>query len=658
MSNEDASLQESQAAKIRSPGEKDAFSLLMASSHKKQKKRRLALIRFVPCPVGCGHHFPENDINKHIDKCLVVQHDKRELAEEQARATDAATMLLERAASPVGDTWNHLCTVEEAMASPCRGRGAETDPQPVTQSAMKESYVFSPTLVNSGSLRDSSTDTTEKYDEVSRFDQSEQRNNFSQDSTSYSVGIPNAFDRMMSQAKTVFGQAGKQNLRSQCFHLNKNGIVSLYFDRSHPDEAVAWSTKVCVKDHGTTNHQDSSQQRPQNPAQVELNLSSSIPNDSASTNNARFVRRHSRLSVPVLKSILQKSIRRRKPLPSVRVAMELADKSLGDLLRRLPIIALEDSTLHPDFGLLVWLMISHSKDYSIPPAMLTRVFEIVFEIASCPWCDHSDASDVVSSPSQPVKQPACSLSLLLQRDSERNVLSSTGGGAQDAECLSIWSMLIRAEYGGMSGDVSMLRHYADLWMSRFYPDKHLSDRLPVVLSNDVVLNQIKERMVNLAGDDRGKTIWSHVPSVVHQRAKDQSHKIVYPLVLSGLDCLGLNSLCLQGVDLHVSNVIESVLSDVSFCELCLDILALGDVEVGNSENTGITGSRHDCLESILKTCMWDFGSGVNRRCPLVPSGSISRKDDRSARYKQFWEDLVEPRITSFQKAYLEHRLVQ
>lgn len=63
----------------------------------------------------------------------------------------------------------------------------------------------------------------------------------------------------------------------------------------------------------------------------------------------------------MLKSILQKSIRRRRPLPAVRVAMELVDKALGELLRRLPIIILEDSMLHPDLPLLVWLMVAESK---------------------------------------------------------------------------------------------------------------------------------------------------------------------------------------------------------------------------------------------------------------------------------------------------------
>ena len=67
------------------------------------------------------------------------------------------------------------------------------------------------------------------------------------------------------------------------------------------------------------------------------------------------------MKVPVLKSVLQKSIRRRRPLPAVRVAMELADKSWGDLIRRLPIIILEDSILHHDFPLLIWLMVADSK---------------------------------------------------------------------------------------------------------------------------------------------------------------------------------------------------------------------------------------------------------------------------------------------------------
>ena len=94
---------------------------------------------------------------------------------------------------------------------------------------------------------------------------------------------------------------------------------------------------------------------------LELTISSSLPPREGDKKQHRLVQRHSRLSVSQLKSCLQKSIRRRAPLPAVRVAMELADRAWGELVRRLPIIVLEDSTLHPDFGLIVWLMVADSK---------------------------------------------------------------------------------------------------------------------------------------------------------------------------------------------------------------------------------------------------------------------------------------------------------
>jgi len=144
------------------------------------------------------------------------------------------------------------------------------------------------------------------------------------------------------------------------------------------------------------------------------------------------------LKVPVLKSILQKSIRRRRPLPAVRVAMELADKSWGDLIRRLPIIILEDSILHHDFPLLIWLMIADSKDFVPPIALVVKVMQIIFEVASCPWKDNSDIvphNSTITSPrdGRLVSQPDY-LSLI----------------CQDEACgLLLRSMVLRKKYGGM-----------------------------------------------------------------------------------------------------------------------------------------------------------------------------------------------------------------
>jgi hypothetical protein len=155
---------------------------------------------------------------------------------------------------------------------------------------------------------------------------------------------------------------------------------------------------------------------------TQLIVSSSIP---TFTTPARHINNNNRcnnnkLSVPVLKSMLQKSIRRRRPRPAMRLACALYKKSPLDLLRRLPIIVLEDGMFHPDFALLVWLMVAcstpgstnmnmntaidnndnqhtnidhnininhHKEAFVPPPPLMDRVYRIVYELAACPWRD-------------------------------------------------------------------------------------------------------------------------------------------------------------------------------------------------------------------------------------------------------------------------------
>lgn len=81
----------------------------------------------------------------------------------------------------------------------------------------------------------------------------------------------------------------------------------------------------------------------------------------------------SKLSIPVLKSMIQKAIRRQRPHQATMLAMELSDKSWSDLLRRIPIIMLEDAALHPDLPLLVWLMVADSKNYIVNSTIADRL---------------------------------------------------------------------------------------------------------------------------------------------------------------------------------------------------------------------------------------------------------------------------------------------
>lgn len=76
--------------------------------------------------------------------------------------------------------------------------------------------------------------------------------------------------------------------------------------------------------------------------------------------------RYHRFHVPLLKSNLQKAIRRRNRNAALRTAWWLLCNEPTELLRRLPVIVCEDTQLEPRlFVELVWLMAATSKGYRL-----------------------------------------------------------------------------------------------------------------------------------------------------------------------------------------------------------------------------------------------------------------------------------------------------
>jgi hypothetical protein len=189
--------------------------------------------------------------------------------------------------------------------------------------------------------------------------------------------------------------------------------------------------------------------------------------------------------------------------------MELADKSLDDLLRRLPVIILEDSTLHPDYPFLVWLMMAISKDYQIPYSLMKRVFRIVFETASCPWQDHLPEEDYDSGGGKSVVGEEKPLAVT----SFYNDNGNNDHCRLDANSILVWSMLIRSSYGGMAGDIQMLKSYATTWRKRFL----ISRVVPASIRERLSGGQSKNSVQNMGTTDELKE-WSQVPIFIHQKA--------------------------------------------------------------------------------------------------------------------------------------------
>eukprot|EP00957_Ditylum_brightwellii_P194518 14816178-Ditylum_brightwellii.AAC.1 len=264
-----------------------AYDSLMSKSRSAKKRRRdnnsasatTASLqsnegggRFFPCPAGCGAHVSERDVNAHLDSgCPQLNGD---FGDEGDDKIDEST---EAEAEAISDS-NAL-------------------PQSAANAKPK-------TCTNSNTN--------------------------------------SAFQHMMKNSAQVYSNNGNIQQR---FHLhNDQGMVSWTCEDDDNTEAdggfanIQWSATILLKKVKTINvHEHGEQQKQVQERSIQLTVSSSIPpfsahqsmQQSSSTAAAaptsttkpklpRLVQRHSHLSISHLKSCLQKSIRRRAPLPAVR----------------------------------------------------------------------------------------------------------------------------------------------------------------------------------------------------------------------------------------------------------------------------------------------------------------------------------------------------
>lgn len=489
-------------------------------------------------------------------------------------------------------------------------------------------------------------------------------------------GRSNVFSVMMERAKVLdsrqyatskaaaVAMADAQPLQ-QCLYLSNEGLhVTLFEGTAKPPPAfpVVWSAVVVLKDRHvelapSNVNCDSNPPVPVSRISirrpVELTIATNVPSADATHYGqapaTRFVRHHSRLSVPVLKSILQKSVRRRRPLPSVRVAMELADKSFGDLVRRLPVIAMEDSMLHPDLDLLVWLMVAHSKEYVAPSAIMTRLFQIVFEVASCQWKDDDQLRAPEEVPTTSFGS-ANNLSLNTLHHMTLTEPPSTADNVRLSHRL-VWSLLVRADYGGMRCDLEMLHRFARLWQARF---RCLG--VPAELAS----------RWGLSKENASTISWRDVPSLLHDRSRVQSTDRVAPLVAQGIPCLVFEDISIEGVDFHCSPIVDHLLS-LPVAKLCSDLLVLSTTACEVSlEQTDPTRDSNDgatrkiALQDVFRHCLWQYSSGVNRRQPLLlhPPLESRDSDENQPDYKEMWRQLIAKEASRYQGSFIRERLAR
>lgn len=497
---------------------RNAFGLLMTKPRKSS---------FVVCPAGCGRHISACNLNHHLDQCL-----HQSSANVTAIVSQGSPHLTKPTEQVIA-----LNDTETIVEEETQSISIELDLQ--TEGKV-ETIPRETTAPSSLNRRSSSTHLDDNLDSEPEPKPKAAKISTPLDQRKKDSCESGLFNIMMDSAKMKFAEP---EVVRQSLFLDAKGTFHLLCDGNAPATPIHWTKEVQLKEKG--NHET-------NKTLIDLTLCSAIP-QYPNEQPHRWVLKHSRLSVPVLKSILQKSIRRKRPLPSVRVAMELMDKAPEELLRRLPIISLEDSTLHPDLPLLVGLMIFSSKDFQIPTFLLRRVLQIVYEIASCSYKD----------------------SLCAAEELEKPKLS-------DTDNLLVWAMLARARYGGMTGDVKMLQDFASEWRTRF------SGNFPPV-------------------SIEGVRSWLTLPSDIHSVAREK----VAALVPQQLDSLKFHDITLEGIDFHCTPIIDHLEGDSALFDLSHDLLLL------SSEKPPDVRHRKSWVLNVWKSCMWQYSAGVNRRRPLL-----------------------------------------
>lgn len=322
------------------------------------------------------------------------------------------------------------------------------------------------------------------------------------------------------------------------------------------------------------------------------------------------------LKVSLIKSALQKNIRRGRAVAASRIAthMCLSSSSFVELVRRLVIISIEDAILHPDITVLTWLMCATSKGFEPTDALRAAVIRIAGELAAVEVRD------------EPAYGPNTPLTL--------NDVETKLGDSPDESAI-VQSLIIRAHFGGMPGDVAMLHGFSRVWLERF-TQKSIDANLPV--DNDALFNpEIIEPDV--------KSPWLTYLELILAATMEENERTHFGGFMRRDD------IPIAAVDFHVSSCVENVLQVPS---IRLKVVDAGKI-LGFGDDMNVTDR--------VKSAIWRHSAGVNHKRPIelrrnARKDGEQRSKDPSAKEKlslEIW-NIISEELERWVRRYLAFRV--
>lgn len=151
-----------------------------------------------------------------------------------------------------------------------------------------------------------------------------------------------------------------------------------------------------------------------------------------------------------LKSHFQKNIRRQDDIRAIPTAFHLLKMDPIELLRRLPIIMIEDVSLHESFTTLIWLMVSQSSTtFKMKKYMYEWLLGLVYVLCKIPTKDIIQYTDFT------------------KEEKIIDLMDNYHSTLKEDQLSILYSMHLRIAYGGMECDMEMLKQYIHVWYHRF-----------------------------------------------------------------------------------------------------------------------------------------------------------------------------------------------
>lgn len=210
--------------------------------------------------------------------------------------------------------------------------------------------------------------------------------------------------------------------------------------------------------------------------------------------------------INLLKSNLQKCVRRKKVTEGIRTAYQLVKADPKEIFRRWLVISIEDAVCCEAFPALTWITTALHYGYNLQMDDLQLFLTSVASILKDDRCD--DFSTSIPSPSSP-------------QISNFNLYPPI-----------VQALLIRASLGGMKHDMNMLLNSAQLWLEKndfeINSTKHTEELDPTTIkpiTDDDILPQsndfhVSRKNIDLykrgdySDEEMRKAIWYHSSGVI------------------------------------------------------------------------------------------------------------------------------------------------